>query len=247
MTSTPAFSSASRGPTPESCRRCGLPIAPAQRTTASLGARFLFELVSVERVGDADRAIVLDEDPGDEGPGHNGEVRPPARRPQVSVQDTEAPPAALGDRNESDPLRVLAVQIRRERDARCLGRVDEGVGENVAVRQLGEGERAFGAAREDGLDVVPRPPGAAGGCPRVVVGTLPAQDHHRVHRCRPAEHPPAREHDLAAVETLAEASSSRPSRRRCGRGARRPPGSWSRASGNAGRPRAARPRGRGPR
>ena len=52
----------------------------------------------------------------------------------------------------------------------------------------------------DGLDVVPRPPGAAGSCPRVVVGTLPSQDHHRVHRRRPAEHAPAREHDLAAVE-----------------------------------------------
>ena len=100
------------------------------------------------------------------------------------------------------PSLSAALRFSARRDARGLRRVDERLGEDMLLRERCERERALRAACEHGLDVRPRPARAAGRGPLVVVRPPAAKHHHRVHRRRPAEHAPAREDDLAAVECL---------------------------------------------
>ena len=163
-------------------------------------AHLVLRLVAVRAKGHADGTSALDENAGDERVGHDGEVRPPARRRVVAVEDAEAASAALRHGDEAGALVVLAVEICGEWDSDTLRRVDERLGEDVPVGEVGERKRSGRAACEGGLDVVPRPTRAPGCRPAVVVGAVSPQNHHRVHRGGAAEHAPPREHDLAPVE-----------------------------------------------
>ena len=170
-TSTPAASSGSRGPIPESWRRCGVPIAPAQRTTSRAQ-----RASPTRRPRCAARPRPHDRPrPGPHGEGvrDHGEVRPSLGRREVAVENAEPPAAALRDGHEADTVVLLAVEVLRQRNAHGLRGVDERLREHVAIGKLGERERAARAPRERGLDVVPRPARAPGSGPAVVVGVVP--------------------------------------------------------------------------
>ena len=112
----------------------------------------------MESVGDPESTPALQEDAGDERTSHHGEIRSPPCRVEVALDDAEAPSAPLRHGYEADSRVVLGVEIVCQGDAGDLGRVDERLGEDVPLREIGERERRRGTTRERRLDVVPGPP-----------------------------------------------------------------------------------------
>ena len=157
-------------------------------------------LLATKAVADTHGPTVLDHDTRDERLGHDGQVRSSSCVGQVAVEDAETTSSPLGDGDEPDARVVLRVQVRRERDAYCLGGVYESFGEHMPVGELRKREASSCTSGEHRLDIGPRPAGTAGCRPGVVVRPMSPKHHHRVHRSRASQHAPAWEHDLAPSE-----------------------------------------------
>ena len=171
--------------------------APAASTTSRSACASSSCTGSAQEVGDAACATALHQQSRGARPGHDRQVGPVQRRSQVPVDDAEAPAAADRDRGEARALVVRAVEVGRARNPHGAGGLEEVEREGARAPLGGPGKVRI-ASRVGACDVVPRPPGR----PRVVVGAMAADRHHRVDRRRPAEHLAAWEDHPAAVERV---------------------------------------------
>ena len=140
----------------------------------------------------AHRAARVDDQALDDGVRHDLEV--------ASIEDRceeraiRVLPAAVHDRGAVPPAPVegAGVEVGVERQARLDGRVDEDLGERVALREVARAQVPF-ELLEGRPHLVPAPARAAARGPAVVVLRRAAQVDHAVEAARPAEHAPARQ------------------------------------------------------
>src|SRR5581483_1834551 len=80
-TGTPIWARCSGSPTPDNCRMCGEPTAPAERITSRTASA---------------RSLALEQDAVDQRFGDQVQVRPLQRRPQIGARGRGAGAAAAG-------------------------------------------------------------------------------------------------------------------------------------------------------
>ena len=172
-TSTPCSRSSAAGPTPESCRICGEPIAPAASST-SRRARNVCRARVREPHDDAGRArarrrVYRSCTPLDERAGADRQIRPLQHRPQERLGRAPAHAAPLIHLKIGVAEIVAAIELRDLRDAALLGRVAPRVEDLPAHAPLLDAQLAAAAmeligavlvvfgAFEHRQHVVPRP------------------------------------------------------------------------------------------
>ena len=207
----PCCSSRALSPTPESCRSCGVLIAPPQRITSPAVAVRL--RAAGAGVVDADRALALEVDLRHERVGLDAEVLPALTGPQVGPRGRH-PPAAVDVAVElREALLAVAVDVVGQRVARPAApprRRRRRAGSWAGPRSSSSGPsppRQSSAPAEAGLhalevrqavQVVPGLHARVGG-PALVVHRVAALEDHPVDAAGAAEHLAAGVEDLAAV------------------------------------------------
>ncbi len=197
----PSAASSSALPTPESCSSCGELMAPPQRITSPAYARR--ERAPAVRVLDADRALAVEDDPGDERPRPHGEVGPLHHRVQVGPGRGQPPPAADGAVEPAEALLPLAVDVVGGGIAGLPGRLEQRPEERVGGRAAFQHQRAVVAAERvvgvggearlhpvevrQAVGVVPGLHAGVGG-PALVVQRVAALEDHAVDAAGAAEH-----------------------------------------------------------
>ena len=201
----------SGSPTPDSCRMCGEPIAPADRITSrAASAR---STRAAAREFDAGRALAVEQDAVDQRVGDELQVRPLQRRAQIGARGAGAAAAAAGLLAPADAVAGAGrqvVDVLAVFEADLLAGLDHRRADRRPVRLRGE-ERPVLAAHlaalalpalglaEIGQAIVPRPAAIAELRPVVVILGLAADVDQPVDRGGAADHPAARIDDRAAV------------------------------------------------
>ena len=137
-TAIPCACSSGAGPMPESCRICGVPIAPVARTTSPPGASLAVSAAPPPAGATrtpARPALGVELDLADVGAGPDLQVRPALDRPQERLGRVPADAGALVDLEVADALVVAAVEVVGVRDAGLLRGRGEGV-EHVPAQAL---------------------------------------------------------------------------------------------------------------
>src|SRR5690348_1435199 len=170
-----------------------------------------FELPAAPPERDADGAAALEEDLVAERLGHDLQIAPLHRRPQIPDCGRAAPAVARCRLVVAGPVLTRAVEIVIARKAERDGRLDKSLADRVMIRHIRDAERAVGAvelvgatrlmlgAFEIGQHVVERPAGIAELAPMVEILGLPADIDHAVDRGRAAEHLAPRPVDTAVA------------------------------------------------
>ena len=225
-------------------------VVGARREDHLAVGEYLRELVS-PLVLDSDRAVAVEQDPGAQRVGDHLEVRAGHGGMQVGHRGAAPHPAALGQLVVADPVLLRPVEVVVGLMPGLLRRLDIGVHQGVPGPAVADGQRAAGAVQvaraalvvlgpqEVGQHVRPAPSGRAARRPLVVVGTVPADVDHRVHRRRAAQHLAAGQVPAPEVDARARGRSGSPSPTWTGTASRRPPGCGSQPRYRAGRPRSA--------
>ena len=177
-----------------------------------------FARLAADVVGDAGRALAVEEDPSRVGVGLDVEIRAPARRMEEGAGG--AAPATVVHRELVVPhtLLIAAVVVGVARVSAGDRRLDEGVGHRVRLVLVGDDEGAAGRpgvadlrgggtfevlglaeVRQDGL-VGPAAVAELG--PDVEVEGLAPHVEHPVDRARPPERPAARDGDPPPVDVV---------------------------------------------
>ena len=166
-------------------------------------------LCTARFIGDADRALALEQHAGRERLDLDAQVRTPLRRPQVADRRAAAPAVSRRGLVVARPFLGRAVEIVVARNAERHRRGDEGVAHLVPIRKIGHGDRAAdavplarAAAMVLGLleirqQVVEAP---AGHAPAVVVLALAADVNQAVDRGGAAQHLAARREHAPPVQ-----------------------------------------------
>ena len=145
-------------------------------------------------------------------PGQDGQVRAPRGRPQERIGGAPPAPLLLGHLDGRDAVGRAVVVVAVGVVAEVAGGADHQLGQRARAAQRRDVEQPAVAVRgarsgfvmlgadEVGEDVVPAPALAAGVvAPAVIVGAMPTDVEHRVHRARAAERLAARHVDGASV------------------------------------------------
>ena len=198
----------SAGPTPESCRICGEPIAPAASTISRLAHGPLGAVLAVatpaarlpSNTRDVTSALVS-----------MCEVRPLLGRPQIGHRRRAAQAPAIGQLEVAGTLLARAVEVAVARNAQLVAGLDISLAQRVRLLGVGHGKRAAGAVQgvraallilgldEIGQDVVPVPAGIAELAPVPKVLGLAADVDQAVDRRAAAQHLAARPDDPPVV------------------------------------------------
>jgi hypothetical protein len=161
---------------------------------------------------DANGAAAVHQHAGHLGLGHHLQVGPLAVGREVGLRCTETFTALVRDLVGADAFLRGAVEVRVQRVAGLLRRLNEHRAEPVGAAQVHHVQRpargvpGIGPAlvvlrfQEVRQHVAPAPARVALGRPMVVVGVLATQVDHGVDGAGTAQHPPARLVALAAVE-----------------------------------------------
>ena len=161
---------------------------------------------------DADRAPARKQNTARQRIGHDCEIGPPARLPQIADRGRAAPPVARGELEIAGALLGRPVEIVVAREARLLRGFDERLAQRMRLAHVGDRERPadpvqrvlaplliLGAA-EVRQYVVEAPAGIAELPPVIEIRRLAAQVEQAVDRARPAQHLAARLDDRPVVE-----------------------------------------------
>ena len=149
-------------------------------------------------VADTRRSRPVEDDAGRLRVGEHGEVAAALCRLQVIVGRAAAQASALRDPHEAGALQGFRPEIPAPDHLRLLDRLKEGLRHRVRVGQRGDRAGLLLHSPQIRLQVLPPPPFR----PRVEVGAIPGDPHHRVHRRGAAQDLAAREVDAAAVEPV---------------------------------------------
>ena len=162
------------------------------------------ETPSPARIFDSNRTATLDQHARRLRVFHDSKIL--ARRYGMQIGRGRAPAPAVFLSHLKEPASELhgAVEIRVERQAGLLRRLDENMAKWAGERAFGVIERAIGAVKavvqalvalgllEVGQHVVVAPAGIAELAPMIIVGRLPAHIDHGIDRARTAKEPAAR-------------------------------------------------------
>ena len=155
------------------------------------------------RVLDAHRAVAVEQDPGDEGPGLDGQVLPAHDRVEVGACRTQPATAVDGPVEGPEPLLAIAVDVRGVGVAGLLGGLEERAEQRVRGRTTLQDQRAVMATERivgrrgqaglhplevrQAVGVVPGRHAGIGG-PALVVERIAALEDLAVDAGRPAQH-----------------------------------------------------------
>src|SRR3954449_5117560 len=90
------------------------------------------------RVGDAHGPSALEDNLGDVGACDDREVAPPESRPQICIGRTPTPAAALIDLEQTDAVKLRAVEIVVAGNAGLRSGLDEGDRQRIGIAEIGD-------------------------------------------------------------------------------------------------------------
>ena len=138
----------SGSPTPDSCRMCGEPTAPADRITSRAASARLDRAAA--REFDADRALAVEQDAVDQRVGDELQVRPLQRRMQIGARGAGAAAAAAGLLAPADAVAGAGrqvVDVLAVFEAELLAGLDHRRADRRAVHFRGEQRPVLAAHR----------------------------------------------------------------------------------------------------
>ncbi len=169
-------------------------------------------VVSPLAIFDADGATSGKQNAGGQRAGHDLQIGPPARRPQIADRRRAAAPVARGELEIAGAFLARSVEIVVARKAGLLRSLDERFAQRVRLAHIGDRERSARSmqliraaflvlgAPEIGQHILEAPAGIAELPPMVEILSLATDIEQAVDGTRSAQHFAARLDDLAVVE-----------------------------------------------